>query len=56
MEARKDGFEQAAGEYILFVDGDDYIDKRTIQTLYTKAQEAKYDIVCFNYISSIRKQ
>ncbi|WP_394186465.1 glycosyltransferase family 2 protein [Metabacillus halosaccharovorans] len=49
IEARKDGFEQASGEYILFVDGDDYIDNRAIGILYNKSIEETNDIVCFNY-------
>lgn len=49
-EARKDGFKQATGEYILFVDGDDYIDKETVKILYSKTIKTNYDIVCFKYI------
>lgn len=50
IEARKSGFEIAKGEYVLFVDGDDWIDLDTISTLYNKAKEKDYDIVCYNYL------
>ena len=36
MEARKSGFEASKGEYVLFVDGDDWIHLETIERLYNK--------------------
>ncbi|WP_099330931.1 glycosyltransferase family 2 protein [Priestia aryabhattai] len=50
IEARKDGFKQALGEYILFVDGDDYLDQSTVEILYNKSKEKNYDIVCFKIL------
>lgn len=50
IEARKSGFKKAQGEYVLFMDGDDYIDKNTIDYLYRKAKCGQYDIVQYNYV------
>lgn len=50
IEARRVGYEEAKGEYILFVDGDDWIDLDTIKVTYDKAKEKDYDIVCFNNV------
>lgn len=49
MEARKSGWKIARGKYILFVDGDDYINKNTIEVLYKNASENDYDIVCYKF-------
>lgn len=50
IEARKSGFKIAKGEYILFIDGDDWIDLESIRILYNKAKENDYDIVCYKYL------
>lgn len=50
IEARKSGFEIAKGEYIMFVDGDDYIDDiEAIDILYKNAKKKNYDIVCYKF-------
>lgn len=49
VEARKSGYDEATGEYILFIDGDDWISHNTIELLYNKAISGNYDIVCNNY-------
>uniref|UniRef100_A0AB33JJQ3 Glycosyltransferase family 2 protein n=1 Tax=Prevotella sp. GTC17262 TaxID=3236797 RepID=A0AB33JJQ3_9BACT len=43
--ARKYGFEQSLGEYIYFVDADDFIPKNALAFLYNKAIEKKLDMV-----------
>lgn len=43
--ARYDGINRATGEYVAFVDSDDYVESNYIEKLYNKAQENDYDIV-----------
>lgn len=50
MEARKSGWNIAKGEYILFVDGDDYINKDTVKILYSNAKKQNYDILCYKFL------
>lgn len=45
IEARKSGIEKAKGEYLLFVDGDDWIDNNTCEKLYNKAVNLDLDVV-----------
>lgn len=48
--ARNYGLEKASGEYIGYVDSDDFIEKDMYEKLYNKAKENNYDIVvCGNY-------
>ncbi|MGL6247915.1 MAG: glycosyltransferase family 2 protein [Culicoidibacterales bacterium] len=48
IEARKSGLVVANGEYLLFVDGDDWLELKTIEVLYEKAKSDDYDIVVYN--------
>lgn len=48
IEARKSGLEIARGNYILFVDGDDWIEKNTLEKLYDDAIKNNSDIVVYN--------
>lgn len=50
IEARKSGFKIANGEYVLFIDGDDWIKIDTLNILYTTAKEKNYDIVCYKWV------
>lgn len=50
MEARKSGWKIAAGEYVMFVDGDDYLSNEdAINILYENAKKENYDIVCYKF-------
>lgn len=48
--SRKIGYTKATGEYLLFVDGDDWLEENAIDILYKQAKYSKSDIVCFNCI------
>lgn len=45
VSARKKGIENSTGEYIIFVDSDDWIDLKMVDKLYNKAIQSKSDIV-----------
>ena len=48
--ARNYGLKKATGEYIGYVDSDDFVEKDMYKKLYDKAKENNYDIVvCGNY-------
>ena len=47
--SRNTGIENAKGEYLWFIDGDDYISNGSVNTI--RKYLDKYDIVCFNYYS-----
>ena len=42
--ARNTGVDNSSGEYILFIDGDDYVEYDTCEQLYPK--ENKPDVIC----------
>lgn len=47
--ARNTGVENAAGEFILHVDSDDYIEKNMVQLMYNKAIESDADVVLCDF-------
>jgi len=48
--ARNIGLDKALGDYIFFVDSDDYLDLRMIEVLYNNMKKYKADISMCNYI------
>lgn len=53
--ARNKGIEQSTGEYLGFIDSDDYIDSKMYEKLYIKAKTTNADIVCCDYFE-VRKE
>ena len=49
IEARKSGLARASGEYILFLDGDDWLHIEAIEKLYKEAKKDNFDIVLYNF-------
>lgn len=49
MSARQEGFRNASGTYIAFVDSDDWIDPAMYGRMCTAARESDADVVCCNY-------
>ncbi len=46
-QARKDGALAATGEYIMFLDGDDYLESNACEELYRSIKEKDVDILQF---------
>lgn len=46
-KAREVGLAQSAGEYILFLDADDWLAPKACETLYQKAVETEADMVIY---------
>ena len=47
--ARNTGVEVAQGEYILYVDSDDYVSSTLVENVYNNAQSNNSDVVIFDY-------
>lgn len=47
--ARNRGIEQAQGQYIMFVDGDDFLNENIVNELLNTLEEKKLDIIACNY-------
>ncbi len=48
------GIEKAKGEYIMFLDSDDWIDEDAIETLIKNADKNKTDVIRFNYVREFK--
>jgi glycosyltransferase involved in cell wall biosynthesis len=48
-QARKTGFENSSGEYIIFIDSDDWIEPNMIEKLYSAAFESNADIAACDF-------
>jgi len=48
VEAKKSGIKAATGKYILFVDGDDWIELNTCEKLYNNINSSDTDILIYN--------
>ena len=55
-DARNAGFPYANGEYIMYLDSDDFIHPQTMEIVYNIAKQNKSDIVSFTYDRFYRPQ
>ena len=55
-DARNAGLPKATGEYIMYLDSDDFIHPQTMEIAYNLAQKNKSDIVSFTYDRFYRPQ
>ena len=51
--ARNSGIDVAKGEWLLFVDGDDFLSEDAIKSLLALAESTQADIVCGNYTRNL---
>lgn len=54
--ARNYGIENATGDYLLFIDSDDYIDNSMVETLLVSAEKYNADMVECNYYEVINEE
>lgn len=49
VTARKVGLNESTGEYVIFIDSDDYISNNMLDVLFAGANNGKHDLVLCNY-------
>ena len=49
IETRRDGLSAATGEYVTFIDGDDYVEPRHAELMYAKAVQSDADCVICDF-------
>lgn len=54
--ARNKGLEVASGEYIGFVDADDWIEREMYESMYGQAQRIKAEVILCDYVEQEEKQ
>lgn len=47
--ARNMGLTEANGDYVIFLDGDDYVSEKLVETILKKNQSEDSDIICWGY-------
>ncbi|MBD1221406.1 glycosyltransferase [Virgibacillus halodenitrificans] len=52
MLPRNDAINEAKGEYILFLDNDDFIGEEALEKFYTSAKECKSDVIFGKYVGA----
>lgn len=52
VSARKEGLKQACGEYIIYVDGDDWIDGKACEEMLHRITETQADIVFYDHFEN----
>ena len=53
---RKNGLDIANGEYILFIDSDDWVELNMVSSMLKKAKETDADIVCCDYFLNFKNK
>jgi glycosyltransferase involved in cell wall biosynthesis len=48
--ARNEGYKRAKGEYIYFLDSDDYIDQNAMERFFEKTIDTEVDVIIGNYV------
>ena len=54
--ARNVGLDEAKGEWIAFVDSDDWVSSKLLECLYSEAEKGKHDLVFCNYAEVYKGQ